>query len=108
MPAAERQQETGKRWLALRWLSRITGRIQAGASLLNKGKVETGRECDRFEMVGWIAQGTTIGVIIISRDGRSVLNPFGRVYCLRKREPMIQIRIVGIAAIPGPKASIHI
>ena len=26
MPVAERQQETGTRWLALRWSSRITGR----------------------------------------------------------------------------------
>ena len=75
-------------------------RIEAGAALLNKGKVEPCREGDRFDEVGIVRVGISSGncgmqPVIQTRDR------FSKSGC------WIEIRVVVVAAVPTPKARIY-
>jgi hypothetical protein len=66
-------------------------RIEAGATLLNKGKVKAGYKRDRLKVVGLASSATARGVTIISWNCRPVLNPVGRIDRLGKHEVGIEI-----------------
>src|SRR5207248_7324315 len=76
-------------------------RVEAGATLLNKAKVKSGRESDRLDMVTGIVRIAQFGVV--SGNGR-MLPGFQARDCIRKRRTKIR---VGGAAVAGPPAGIH-
>ena len=85
-------------------------RIEAGAALLDKRKVEPRREGDRLEMGGdacgvVTADGTAGGVGVGSWDGR-MLPHVQTGDGLNELRTGIEIG-VGDAAVPGPEAGVH-
>ena len=77
------------------------GRVKAGATLLNKAKVKSGREGDRLDVVTGVVRIAEFG--IISGNG-SMLPGFQARDCIW--EDRTEIR-VGRASIAGPPAGIH-
>jgi hypothetical protein len=76
--------------------------------LLDKRKMKSSSERDRFEVVGCIADYAPPGIIICSGNSGSVYDPCGRVYRLYKYEVGIEIRIFRIAAVTSSKTRIHV
>src|SRR5438477_7440853 len=77
------------------------GRVKAGATLLNKAKVKSGRESDRLDMVTGVVRIAQFGVV--SGNGR-MLPGFQARDCVRERRTKIR---VGGAAVAGPPAGIY-
>ena len=78
-------------------------RVEAATTLLNKGKVKSRREGNRFQVVCEVTTSTVADVGIISGDCRPILNPSRGIDCLGKREARIEIGVFIVDAIPSPK-----
>src|SRR5205807_1648641 len=77
------------------------GRVEAGAALFNKAKVESGRESNRFDVVAWIVR--IVQFVIISGN-RSMLPSVQTGDSIREGRAKIG---VGGAAIACPPTGIH-
>jgi hypothetical protein len=74
-------------------------RVEAGTTLLNKSKVKSRREGNRFQVVCEVTRGTVADVGIISGNCRPIINPSGGIDCLGKRRVRIEIGVFIVDAI---------